>query len=72
MLGGVSLILALSTCLSFVAALPQPGLVVRVPAAVDARAKPKYSVVPLEPGEGQPGAGNGGGGGGGGGGGHPE
>ncbi|GFP58044.1 hypothetical protein TASIC1_0009038100 [Trichoderma asperellum] len=64
MRGGVSLILALSTCLSFVAALPQPALVVRAPAAVDAHTKPKYSVVPLEPGEGQPGGGNGGGGGG--------
>ncbi|KAH0491315.1 hypothetical protein TgHK011_002752 [Trichoderma gracile] len=73
MRSGVSLTLALSACLSIAAALPQPALILRV-AAVDDHHKPKYSVVPLEPGPDQPGGGgdgggnNGGGGGGGGGG----
>ncbi|KAL6818621.1 hypothetical protein GGI42DRAFT_347853 [Trichoderma sp. SZMC 28013] len=70
MRGDLSLILALSTCLSITAALPQPALVLRG-SPVNDHKKPKYSVVPLEPGEGDPpggGGGNNGGGGGGGGG----
>ncbi|UKZ79588.1 hypothetical protein TrVFT333_007346 [Trichoderma virens FT-333] len=58
MRGGVSLILALSTCLSITTALPQPALVLRG-SPVNDHKKPKYSVVPLEPGEGEPGGGNG-------------
>ncbi|KAK1249166.1 hypothetical protein MKX07_002682 [Trichoderma sp. CBMAI-0711] len=65
MRSGVSLTLALSACLSLAAALPQPALVLRA-AAVDDHHKPKYSVVPLEPGPDQPGGGGGGGGDGGG------
>ncbi|EGR51218.1 uncharacterized protein TRIREDRAFT_120453 [Trichoderma reesei QM6a] len=69
MRSGVSLTLALSACLSILAAaLPQPALVLRA-AAVDDHHKPKYSVVPLEPGPDQPGGGGGGNNGGGGGGG---
>ncbi|PTB76123.1 hypothetical protein M440DRAFT_1422257 [Trichoderma longibrachiatum ATCC 18648] len=64
MRSGVSLTLALSACLSVATALPQPALVLRA-AAVDDHHKPKYSVVPLEPGPDQPGGGGGGGDGGG-------
>ncbi|PTB54146.1 hypothetical protein M431DRAFT_50433, partial [Trichoderma harzianum CBS 226.95] len=68
MRGDLSLILALSTCLSITAALPQRALVLRG-SPVNDHKKPKYSVVPLEPGEGDPPGGGGGGNNGGGGGG---
>ncbi|KAH7270082.1 uncharacterized protein BKA55DRAFT_496432 [Fusarium redolens] len=57
MRGFIPLLLALSTSYTTVTALPQPRIVHR-----DATAKPKYSVVPLEPGDDDPASGDLGGG----------
>ncbi|KAF5541796.1 hypothetical protein FNAPI_10128 [Fusarium napiforme] len=57
MRGFIPLLLALSASYTTVIALPQPRIVPR-----DATAKPKYSVVPLEPGDDDPASGDLGGG----------
>lgn len=48
----LSMLAALSACISAATALPQPGIVPRA-----GQRKPHYSVVPLEPGDGAPGQG---------------
>ncbi|KAF4951234.1 hypothetical protein FGADI_7639 [Fusarium gaditjirri] len=57
MRGFIPLLLALSASYTTITALPQPRIVRR-----DATAKPKYSVVPLEPGDDDPASGDFGGG----------